>query len=286
MPVRAGQATIAPVSTTLALGIALGLTLAAEPTAIRLAPGRTTTVQMPLPADAGTPVERAVPGRFFSQAALLDGQQRWAEAAALYQQAVIEWSTAQRLAPSPALERAVQKAERERQRSQLLAGAFPMRSRSENIVTPMQPLELGRLLRAKLMVVRAATGAAPPAIYGRARRALEEALRLTGGGQHPGADAEIHLLLCATHAADGERSAARLDRAYVSDADRKDPDNALALALCAAGLGENDQAMGLLEAFVLRPPPHQVDPYMLRELYVANDWDRLRGQARFESLFR
>jgi hypothetical protein len=268
------------------LVLALALALAGGPVSIPLAPGRTTTVQLPPPAEMGTPVERAVAGRFFGQAVLLDGQQRWAEAAGLYQQAVVEWSMAQRSAPSPALERAVQKAERERQRSQLLAAAFPQRRRADAIVTSMQPLELGRLLRAKVMVVRAATGVAPPALYARARRALEEALRLPGSGQRPGTDTEIHLLLCATHAAAGERTAARLALAHVSDADRKDPDNALALALCAAGLGEHELAVGLLEIFALRPSPHQADLYMLREIYVANDWDRLRGQPRFESLFR
>jgi hypothetical protein len=29
-----------------------------------------------------------------------------------------------------------------------------------------------------------------------------------------------------------------------------------------------------------------MDPYTLRDLYLANDWDRLRGKPLFESLFR
>jgi hypothetical protein len=31
--------------------------------------------------------------------------------------------------------------------------------------------------------------------------------------------------------------------------------------------------------------PHPLDPYSLRDLYLANDCDRLRGTPRFETLF-
>jgi len=51
-------------------------------------------------------------------------------------------------------------------------------------------------------------------------------------------------------------------------------------------LGEDDAALAHLEMYVLRPAPHQAEPYTLRDLYLANDWDRLRGQPRFESLFK
>jgi hypothetical protein len=97
---------------------------------------------------------------------------------------------------------------------------------------------------------------------------------------------EIYLLLCATHAAAGERARARLARARVTTAERRDLDNLLPMAVCEAALGEDDAALAHLEAFTLRPAPHQAEPYVLRELYVANDWDRLRGRPRFESLFR
>jgi hypothetical protein len=93
-------------------------------------------------------------------------------------------------------------------------------------------------------------------------------------------------LLCATHAAAGERARARLERARVTTAERRDLDNLLPMAVCEAALGEDDAALAHLEAFALRPAPHQAEPYVLRELYVANDWDRLRGRPRFESLFR
>jgi hypothetical protein len=244
--------------------------------------GRTTTVQH-LPA-LGTPVERAVPGRSFAAAVALDAEQRWAEAAALYQQAALEWTEAARARPSAALERAAQKAERERQRSQLLASTVPLRGRLESVVTSVNPLEEGRLLRAKLMVVRANRGLAPASVYARARAAFEEALR-NARRDRANAAVEIHLLLCATHAAAGDAARARLERAHVTTAERQDLDNALTLAVCAAALGEDDAALAHLEAFALRPAPHQAEPYVLRELYVANDWDRLRGRPRFESLF-
>jgi len=248
-----------------------------------LTPGHTTTIEY-MPA-LGTAVERAVPGRTFGQAVAMDAELRWSDAAALYQQAVTEWSDAARAKPSPALDRAVLKAERERQRSQLLASTVPLRGRSESIVTSVNPLEEGRLLRAKLMVVRAARGQPPANLYARATAAFEEALRAVGR-ERPAIQTEIHLMLCATHAAGGDRTRARLELARVTSAERRDLDNFLALAVCEAALGEDEAAVGHLEAFALRPPPHQVDLSALRELYVANDWDRLRGRPRFETLFR
>jgi hypothetical protein len=259
------------------------LTLGPTPDAgapIPLPLGRTTTVVV-TPA-LGTAVERAVPGAAFAAAAALDAEQRWGEAAAAYQQAIAEWSDASRLRPSAALDRAIQKAERERQRSLLLASTRPTRGRFESVATSINPLEEGRLLRAKLMIVRAARGRAPVDLVARARAAFEEALRLAGPSR---ADAEARLLLCATRAAAGDHAGARLERARVATAERHDLDNALALAVCAAALGEDDEAMARLEIALLRPMPHPLDPYSLRDLYLANDWDRLRGTPRFETLF-
>jgi hypothetical protein len=122
-------------------------------------------------------------------------------------------------------------------------------------------------------------------LIARARAAFAEALR-GSGPPRAATTPEARLLLCATAAAAGEREAARLERAHVTEAERRDPDNALPMAVCAAALGEDDAALAHLERFALRPPPHQPEPYTLRDLYLANDWDRLRGQPRFESLFR
>jgi hypothetical protein len=96
-------------------------------------------------------------------------------------------------------------------------------------------------------------------------------------------EGEINLLLCATHAAGGEPAAARMDRARVADADRADPANTIALAACAAALGETRAALAALELALLHPVVGRV----VRDnaLYEANDWDRLRGDPRFESLF-
>jgi hypothetical protein len=263
--------------------IAIAALIAAEGPATTLAPRRTTTVEVA--PDLGTPVERAGPGRTFGLAVLADGEQRWSEAAALYQQAAVEWNEAQRLRPSPALQRAIEKAERERQRSLLLASTKPTRGRFESIAVSVNPLEEGRLLRAKMMVVRAARGVAPADLEARARAAFEEALH-AAGPQRPGLEAEVRLMLCATDAAAGRRQAARLERAHVTEAERHDLDNALPMAVCSAALGDEDAALAHLEMFILRPAPHQAEPYTLRDLYLANDWDRLRGHPRFEALFR
>jgi hypothetical protein len=288
MPVRVASSysdgvPVTASSSTLAL--ALAALFAAEPAAptpapVSLAPGRTTTVR--LEPDLGVSVERAVPGRAFARAVALDADQRWSDAAALYQDAVNEWTNEQRARPSRALERAIQKAERERQRSTLLASTRPAAGRFDSLRVQVSPLEEGRLLRAKVMVVRAARGLAPPELVARARASFEEASRAPRAPFEP----EIHLQLCATRAAGGDRTGARLERAHVTSAERRDPENALPLAICAAALGEDDETLALLEIYMLRPLPHPMDPYTLRDLYLANDWDRLRGKPRFETLFR
>ena len=92
-------------------------------------------------------------------------------------------------------------------------------------------------------------------------------------------------MLCATYAIGGDAAAARLARAHVSSAARADPANAVARAACAAALGETEAALAALESFVLRPLIPRSD-IALRDVYLANDWDHLRGDPRFESLFR
>ena len=287
MPVRgASSYSDAVLAPSLSLACSLVATFAAagaaEPPAIPLAAGRTTTVRLPL--ELGTSVERAVPGRAFALAAAMDAEQRWSDAAALYQQAVAEWTDAQRVRPSPALDRAIAKAERERQLSLLLGSTRVPRERLPSQRVSVNPLEEGHLLRGKLMVVRAARGEAPPELVWRARAAFEDALRAVGAPR-PSVEAEIRLQLCATRAAAGDRAGARLERAHVTTAERLDLDNALSLAVCAAALGEDDEAVARLEMFLLRPAPHPLDPFSLRDLYLANDWDRLRGRPRFERLF-
>jgi hypothetical protein len=203
---------------------------------------------------------------------------------------VTEWTTAARLQPSRALDLAVAKAERERQRSQVLAsrarnaagrlGRDPFTRRAD-------ALDEGRQLRWKLLAARAVLERVPPALYARTRDRLRDALRAGAGGAaaRMGGDAEIHLLLCSTYAAGGEIEAARLARAHVTEAERADPANTVPLAACAAGLGETRAAIAELEVLVLHPGPGRTDRFALRELYLNNDWDRLRGDPRFESLF-
>ena len=106
VPVSASSSTLA---------FTLAALLAAAPAPTPLAPGRTTTVR--LAPDLGVAVERAVPGRAFAHAVEADAEQRWSDGAALLpgrHQRVDERAAR---APLPALERAIQQAKRERQRS-------------------------------------------------------------------------------------------------------------------------------------------------------------------------
>jgi hypothetical protein len=214
-----------------------------------------------------------------------DQEEKWLEASNLYQQAIAEWSGEQRIHPSPLLERAIQKAERERQRSQMLANLQPLRPDQPAAVNRALNLEQARLHRTKLMVVRAYTGTVPQRLYARTRDAFGVALRTTDVSK-PAAQGEVHLFLCATHAAAGRMAPARLALAHVPRAQREDPANALAMGICAAALGDLARALAHLEAHILRQGGDQrMDPFSLRDLFLANDWDRLRGNPRFESLF-
>jgi hypothetical protein len=245
--------------------------------------GRTTTIEV-TPA-LGASVERAFASEAYAQAVASDRAERWSDAAGLYRQAIDEWSSRYRHQPAPELERAIFKAERERQRSQLLAGVQAQRDKLPPATLRGLALERGRIYRTKLMSVRAYTGTIPADLLARTRHELEEALRLSDTTK-PGADSEARLLLCATRAAGGDRTAARLELAYVSSAEREDPAAILPLAVCQAALGNHAAALGLLESFVRRQPVEQrLDLAGLRDLYLANDWDPLRGDRRFESLF-
>lgn len=275
------------------IGSVLAGDRAAAPS-VSLQPGRTTAVTVTL--DVGAPLERAVASRYYAQAAVADGEQRWSDATALYRDAIAEWSAAARAQPSRVLELAAAKAERERQRSQLLASRALAVSMSGSTRYGREPftrradaLDEARQLRAKLMTARAVLARVPAGLYARTRDRLREALRAgaaTGSGSaRLGNEAEIQLLLCATYAAGGEIEAARLARAHVTEAERADPANTVALAVCAAALGETRAAIAELEIVALHPGPGRSDRFALRDLYLSNDWDRLRGDPKFESLF-
>jgi hypothetical protein len=245
--------------------------------------GRTTAIVASPP--LGASLERAVDSEAYALAVASDRDERWSEAVGFYQQAIAEWLARQRYNPSPEIERAIFKADRERQHSQLLAGVQAQRDKLPPATLRALALERGRIYRTKLMSVRAYTGAVPMTLFARTRHELEEALRLADASK-PGAETEVRLLLCATRAAGGDRTAARLELAHVSSAERDDPAATLPLATCQAALGNLPAALALLETHVRRQPIEQrLDPFALRELYLANDWDRLRGDRRFESLF-
>ncbi|MES1164292.1 MAG: hypothetical protein ABUR63_00925 [Verrucomicrobiota bacterium] len=254
--------------------------------ALPLAPGRTTVVVVP--EDTGTPVERAFPNEWYRRAAEADAGERWEEARPLYRRAAEEWTARARRQPSPALELAIAKADHEAARSEELAararnasfaGHIPDHLR--DVFRRRQAFEEGRLLRDKLMAVRAALGRLPPGLYMQTRARLREAIDPEASSPR---NAEVQLWRCAAEAVGGDAAAARLARAAVPEAARADASNAVALAACAAALHEDEAALRALEGYVLRlPPPRPGD--LLRELSLANDWDRLRGSRRFESLF-
>jgi len=259
---------------------------------VPLQPGRTASIVVSV--EVGAPLERAVPGRAYGLAVAADSEQRWADAAALYREATAEWTAAARLQPSRALELAGAKAERERQRSQMLAsrmrGTSAGRGGRDQAARRAEALEEARLLRSKLLATRAFLGRVPPVLFAKTRDRLQEALRAVeapdaGEPPSPIGDAEINLALCSTYAAGGDIEAARLARARVTAADRAEHTNRLAMAACAAGLGETRAAITELEIMVLHPGPSRSDRFQLRDLYLSNDWDRLRGDPRFESLF-
>jgi hypothetical protein len=278
--------------------ILIGGLLAGDRAAVPSMPlqaGRTTDVTVAV--DVGAPIEHVVPSKAYTAAALADSEQRWSDATTLYREATLEWAAAARAQPSRVLELAAAKAERERQRSQLLAaralsvstaGTSP-RTIRDPFTRRADALDEGRLLRAKLMAARAVLERVPATLYARARDRLREALRAgsSPGTNAPriGGEAEIQLLLCATYAVGGELEAARLARAQVTEAERADPTNTVALAVCAAALGETRAAIAELEIVALHPGPGRNDRFALRDLYLSNDWDRLRGDPKFESLF-
>lgn len=254
--------------------------------AVTLAPGRTTVVVVR--EDVGAPLERAFPNQLYQRAAQADAAARWDDARVLYRRAAENWAARARRQPSPALDLAVAKAEREATRSEELAvrarnaafgGRIPENLR--DVFRRRQAFEDGRLLRDKVMATRAALGQLPPELFARARDRLRDAIDPEAP---PARNAEVQLWLCALEAAGGDPAAARLARAAVPESARADTANAVALAGCAAALHEDEAALRALEGYVLRLPlPRPAD--LLRDLSLWNDWDRLRGSRRFESLF-
>jgi hypothetical protein len=248
--------------------------------------GRVTTIV--LTEDVGAPIERAFPNDLYQRAAQADADGQWEEARALYRRAADEWAAQAVRQPSPALDLAVAKAEREATRSEELAvraknAGFGSRI-PEALREPFrrrQASEEGRLLREKLMATRAALGRVPPALFTRARARLREAI---DPDAPPGRNAQVQLWLCATEATGGDARAARLARAAVPEAERVESANAVPLAACDAALHDDEGALRALESFVLRlPPPRPAE--LLRDVSLANDWDRLRATRRFQNLF-
>jgi len=265
--------------------------LCAAGVAIPATPGRTITAVAA--EEVGAPLELAVPSDAYARAAAADAEMRWDDARALYRQAADAWSALEHTRPSRALESAIAKAEHEMLLSQALssrshAGGGPpfthLPDEARRAFLRRQSMEEGRLLRLKMMATRAALGRVPPELYTRARTELEAA-RAAAARTREGADAEIALQLCALYAVGGDPAAARLARAQLTRAERTDPSNSQGRAACAAALGDGPAALAALESFVLRSPIPRPDS-VLRDVYLANDWDHLRGDPRFESLFR
>jgi tetratricopeptide (TPR) repeat protein len=140
-------------------------------------------------------------------------------------------------------------------------------------VMPASPLaryHLGEAYRAKFMTVKAFLGRGSRPLYDSAVAAYREALRLDprNSGARVG--------LATMYAAAGRAREARLELAKLG---RRKNDESLALGLAAlhAALGEDDDALALLE----RLP---ADPLTVRWLAESNDFDGLRDAARFQAL--
>jgi hypothetical protein len=272
------------------LALAAHLAVALVAGAIPAPPGRTITVVAE--EDVGAPLERAFPSAAYARAAAADAEQRWDDARALYREAADGWALLSRTRPSRLLESAIAKAQHEAVISQALStrahapsatfGHLPEEAR--RALLRRQALQDGLLLRAKLMATRAALRRIPPDLYARTHARLEEA-HDAAARAGTGTDPEVELLLCATDAVGGDAEAARRARARVTTAQRDDAANKVALAACAAALGETEAALAALESYILRPLVPRPDN-VLREVYLSNDWDHLRGDPRFESLFR
>jgi hypothetical protein len=275
---------------------------------IVVAEGRTTIVVVE--PRVGRPLERdpelvaKVPS--LPRALAMDRDQRWAEAAGLYQQALIEIGAAIRFSTSAIWEQAAFKIDLERRRSRALA-QVQVRAWSDERLPPGQrpgtasqatpAVERARLLRSKLMAVRSGTGSVPPGLVSATLLALDQALRQARAGDsnksdavraspRAGGDPEIRLLLCATRAAAGDRMGARLELAHVAQMDRLDPARSLALGACQAALGHDDDALGSLAVAIDRLGPSQrFLPEQTRELESSNDWDPLRADPRFHRIF-
>jgi hypothetical protein len=272
-----------------------------SPAAILAPAGRTTTVVVE--DDVGHPLEResdfvaAAPS--YRRAIASDRDQQWAEAVGLYQQALIELAAAAQLKPPQQLETAAFKVDLERRRSRALAedtaapSSSGARSSGAGASSPrLLPLERGRLLRQKLMAVRAATGSTPEALRSATQGALTRALQDAEHGaaardpRQPAAP-EVRLLLCATLAVSGDRAGARLQLAALGAVERSDPARALTLAACQAALGYRDDALASLAVAVNRlGPSSKFLPGPSREIQSYNDWDPLRRDPRFLRLFR
>ena len=264
--------------------------------AVPAPPGRTVTVVAT--DDVGAPLERAFPSATYAHAVAADAELRWDDARLLYRQAADDWTATARTRPSRALQNAIAKAEHEASVSQALAGYqrlgiaslehLPLEARRAFV--QRQALEVGRNLRAKLMATRAVLGQAPPELYARTRARLEEArdAATPNHAAQPRTTAATPRPSCcsARRTPSVGTPPPRVWPAPTCPAPPAPiPANAVARAACAAALGETEAALAALESFVLRPLFPRSD-IALRDVYLANDWDHLRGDPRFESLFR
>lgn len=217
-----------------------------------------------------------------------DAREDWSAALGLYARAAAVLIDGEDRSSTPARRLTLDKLDQERRASlrllELCGGGRPCAA------TEGGPLEAGRLLRRKVVLIANRGEPLPLAVAEHARFLLRRVAEISEREKEHGLAAETAALeRCALEAAVGDRTRARHVLATVPRASRALPALAPSMAACRAALGENQEAVRLLlTAFGELPPPSDEGSALgnaWRDVYLLDDWQALRGDPAFERLF-
>ena len=264
--------------------------LAAAPARIRCRCSPAARPPSPSPSTWARRSSARCPSKSYAQAATADSEQRWADAAALYREA---GDRMDRRRAAATVARAGAGGREGRARAPAIADAGVARARgrtagrfgARSVRAARGRAGRGAPAARQAAGARAVLERVPPALYARTRDRLREALR-AGDGPDAGARTSRSAtprstcLLCSTlRGRRRGRGGAAGARARHRSRTRR-PDQHVALAACAAGLGETRAAHRRAGDPGLHPGPGRTDRFELRDLYLSNDWDRLRGDPK------